>query len=155
MSAEYLFHIVPAFPPSQSARPLNALVAGGRIYRMRLLSWKAFPRRWEKSMARDWKCEKSRRGSAPSAPVLIAIAKALWLLSMLGTIQPAEAAPARSDSLSGGGNRWTKVCKADIHRFCDEANLKQECLVAHWSKISSECQGVLGSSAGNRAGDGS
>jgi hypothetical protein len=34
-------------------------------------------------------------------------------------------------------------CKADIRKFCDDANLKQECLVAHWSRLSNDCQNVL------------
>jgi hypothetical protein len=34
-------------------------------------------------------------------------------------------------------------CKADIRKYCDAADLKQECLVAHWSKISKNCQDVL------------
>ncbi|HEU0096527.1 MAG TPA: hypothetical protein VFQ52_08735, partial [Rhizomicrobium sp.] len=39
--------------------------------------------------------------------------------------------------------RGMDFCKADIHKFCEAADLKQECLVAHWSKISSRCQDVL------------
>jgi hypothetical protein len=41
-------------------------------------------------------------------------------------------------------SRGMDFCKADIHKFCEAADLKQECLVAHWSKISSRCQDVLG-----------
>jgi hypothetical protein len=41
-------------------------------------------------------------------------------------------------------SRGMDFCKADIRKFCEAANLKQECLVAHWSKISSRCQDVLG-----------
>lgn len=40
-------------------------------------------------------------------------------------------------------------CKADIHKFCEAADLKQECLVAHWSKISDRCQDVLAAPAQN------
>jgi hypothetical protein len=40
-------------------------------------------------------------------------------------------------------SRGMDFCKADIHKFCEAADLKQECLVAHWSKISSRCQDVL------------
>jgi hypothetical protein len=39
------------------------------------------------------------------------------------------------------------VCAADIRKFCEAADLKQECLVAHWSKISSDCQDALATSA--------
>jgi hypothetical protein len=52
-------------------------------------------------------------------------------------------------------NRQDLACKADIQRFCSEANLKQECLVARWDRISAECRNVLGSSAGNHPGGGS
>jgi hypothetical protein len=52
-------------------------------------------------------------------------------------------------------NRPELACKADIQRFCSEANLKQECLVARWDRISAECRNVLGSSAGNHPGGGS
>lgn len=62
---------------------------------------------------------------------------------------------AQAEHPPGDKSRWIRACKTDIQRFCDEANLKQECLVAHWSKISSECRDVLGTSAGNRADDGS
>ena len=34
-------------------------------------------------------------------------------------------------------------CKPDLQKFCDAANLKQECLVMHWTKISSDCQDAL------------
>jgi hypothetical protein len=40
-------------------------------------------------------------------------------------------------------DRGMDFCKADIHKFCESADLKQECLVAHWNKISSRCQDVL------------
>jgi len=36
-----------------------------------------------------------------------------------------------------------ETCKADIRTFCQAANLKQECLVGHWAKISSDCQDAL------------
>jgi hypothetical protein len=34
-------------------------------------------------------------------------------------------------------------CKADIQRLCAPARLKQECLVAHWTKLSGDCQDGL------------
>jgi hypothetical protein len=36
-------------------------------------------------------------------------------------------------------------CKADIGKFCDSVHLKQECLVTHWTKLSSDCQDALAS----------
>jgi len=49
-------------------------------------------------------------------------------------------------------NRQESACKADIQRFCSEANLKQECLVARWDRISAGCRNVLGSSSGDHPG---
>jgi hypothetical protein len=48
--------------------------------------------------------------------------------------------PMSSQEING---KTTSSCKADIHKFCEGANLKQECLVAHWTGISSDCQDVL------------
>jgi hypothetical protein len=79
----------------------------------------------------------------------------MFLTSLIGVVNPAAAQTTQADRSSADKSKWIRVCKTDIQRYCDEANLKQECLVAHWSKISTECQDVLGSSAGNRAGDGS
>jgi hypothetical protein len=84
-----------------------------------------------------------------------AITKALYFLSMLSLAQQAAAASLPENQPATDKTKLIKVCKADIQRFCDQANLKQECLVAHWDKISIECRGILGSSAGNRADDGS
>jgi len=33
-----------------------------------------------------------------------------------------------------------EACRADIRQYCDAVNLKQECLVAHWTHISDSCQ---------------
>jgi len=84
-----------------------------------------------------------------------AIVAGVVLCYVAGASQPAYAAVVQADHAPGERAKWIKICKADIWRFCDEANLKQECLIAHWSKISAECQVVLGTSAGNRPGDGS
>lgn len=94
-------------------------------------------------------------GSKVSIRKVAAITKAGFFSSIVVVIQPIAAATLQTDHSIGDRGRWIKICKVDIQRFCDEANLKQECLIAHWSKISTECQDVLGSSAGNRAGDGS
>ena len=96
----------------------------------------------------------SRHGCGPSVRMAAAIAK-VAILSSVAVVQPTAAATIQAEHAAGDRARWIKICKADIQRFCDEANLKQECLIAHWSKISTECQDVLGASAGNRAGDGS
>jgi hypothetical protein len=78
----------------------------------------------------------------------------LLFLSLLGVAQPAAATPPENAPV-GDKTKLVRICKMDIQRFCDQANLKQECLVAHWAKISTECRGVLGTSAGNRERDGS
>ena len=83
----------------------------------------------------------------------IAVAS-LILVPVIGTARPAMAA-ANGASPSNHKDRQELACKADIQRFCSEANLKQECLVARWDKISAECRNVLGSSAGNHPGGGS
>jgi hypothetical protein len=46
-----------------------------------------------------------------------------------------------------------EVCKPDIQKFCSAANLPKECLVAHWNRISSDCQDVLALPA-RHGGDG-
>ncbi len=43
----------------------------------------------------------------------------------------------------GINGKSMESCKADIRKYCDAAMLKQECLVAHWTKISSDCQDGL------------
>ena len=39
--------------------------------------------------------------------------------------------------------RTIESCKIDIQKFCGATNLKQECLVAHWTRISNDCQDAL------------
>lgn len=82
------------------------------------------------------------------------ISKVTFFLLIVLATQRVAAATSQVDRSTGDRGKWIKICKVDLQRFCDEANLKQECLIAHWSKISTVCQDVLGSSAGNRAGDG-
>jgi hypothetical protein len=82
----------------------------------------------------------------------MAIAMAgLILVPVIGVGHPARAA-ANDTSQANHKDRQELACKADIQRFCSEANLKQECLVARWDKISAECRNVLGSSAGIHPG---
>lgn len=85
---------------------------------------------------------------------LALVAAALCLLSLLGMGQVAVAVPAQASPATNGKSKGTLACKADIQRFCSEANLKQECLVARWDRISAECRNVLGSSTGNHADSG-
>jgi hypothetical protein len=85
------------------------------------------------------------------AALAAAMFSALLLLNF-GKI--AVAASAQASSTPGPKSRGNLACKADIQRFCSEANLKQECLVARWDRISAECRNALGTSAGNRADSG-
>jgi hypothetical protein len=78
----------------------------------------------------------------------------LILAPLLG-IGPMAMAAANGGAPTNHKDKQELACKADIQRFCSEANLKQECLVARWDKISAECRNVLGSSAGNHPGGGS
>jgi|1185.fasta_scaffold690182_2 hypothetical protein len=56
-------------------------------------------------------------------------------------------APAQTRSKEpppqGLNGRTMESCRADIQKHCESANLKQECLVAHWTHISSDCQDAL------------
>lgn len=88
-------------------------------------------------------------------PGTIALTGVLLFLPVPGLVQEVTAATTPESQSGADKGKLTKVCKTDIRRFCDQANLKQECLVAHWDKLSADCRSVLGSSAGNRADDGS
>ena len=91
---------------------------------------------------------------APTTGGLALVTAAFCLLSLFGLGQVAEAALAQASSSTNGKNKEALACKVDIQRFCSEANLKQECLVARWDRISAECRNVLGNSAGNHADSG-
>jgi hypothetical protein len=43
----------------------------------------------------------------------------------------------------GLNGKTMESCKLDLQKFCDTANLKQECLVLQWTKISGDCQDAL------------
>jgi hypothetical protein len=43
----------------------------------------------------------------------------------------------------GINGKTMESCKVDIQKYCDQASLKQECLVAHWTRISGDCQDAL------------
>ena len=49
----------------------------------------------------------------------------------------------REPVAQGINGKTLESCKADIRKYCDAVVLKQECLVAHWKKISSDCQDGL------------
>jgi len=99
------------------------------------------------------KIRNSPSGRGGAFPVALAMTGMVFVLS-IGVSDIAMGA-ANGASPVNDRNRQEPACKADIQRFCSEANLKQECLVARWDKISAECRNVLGSSAGNRTHGGS
>ena len=35
------------------------------------------------------------------------------------------------------------ICKPDVEKLCAAKSLKQECLVANWTRLSSPCQDAL------------
>lgn len=70
--------------------------------------------------------------------------KITYLLLAILVASPSAFAQARKDQLPQGINGKTmESCKADISKYCERANLKQECLVAHWTRISGDCQDAL------------
>jgi hypothetical protein len=105
-------------------------------------------------MLKHVKSEWSRLVETSPSNVIVKVRKLVFLLLLSVTHQSIAATTPESQP-AGDRSKLIKVCKTDIQRFCDQANLKQECLVAHWDRISPECRSLLGSSAGNRADDGS
>jgi len=87
--------------------------------------------------------------------VLAAVFAVTGISAMATAKWPARAAMAAETSATQSQERdrappprhtpgkGMEACKVDIARFCGDANLTQECLVAHWNKISSECQEEL------------
>lgn len=74
--------------------------------------------------------------------------KTMRVLSvLLVMVTPALAQPSvprsHESPQQGLNGKTMESCKPDLQKFCDAANLKQECLVAHWTKISSDCQDAL------------
>lgn len=96
------------------------------------------------------------RGARPGfATPAMAVAKISIVSALLiGTGNMAVAA-THGVSSATEKNRQELACRADIQRFCSEANLTQECLVARWDKISAGCRSALGSSSGDRPRGGS
>lgn len=39
--------------------------------------------------------------------------------------------------------RVARACRFDVHLWCADARLRQECLVTRWTKLSSSCQDAL------------
>lgn len=68
-----------------------------------------------------------------------AICAALLLVS---SAQAQDRGP-REIPTQGLRGKTMENCKADIQRLCETARLKQECLVAHWTKLSGDCQDGL------------
>ena len=66
------------------------------------------------------------------------------LLAMTTAALAQSPGPRSQESPAPGLNgKSMESCKPDLQKFCDAANLKQECLVAYWTKISSDCQDAL------------
>jgi hypothetical protein len=63
-------------------------------------------------------------------------------LVVSGSLQ-AQDRSKEPQSLQDANGKIIASCKADIHKFCDGTNLKQECLVGHWTKVSNDCQEAL------------
>ena len=72
------------------------------------------------------------------------------------TVLPAAAMAqdrSREPLPKGVNSKAMDSCKTDVQKFCVTADLKQECLVAHWTKISNDCQDALATPMRN-GGDG-
>jgi len=68
----------------------------------------------------------------------------LFLLAAMIQSPTATAQDRSKEPVPQGINgKSMESCNAEIRKFCDAAVLKQECLVAHWTKISSDCQDGL------------
>ena len=69
---------------------------------------------------------------------------AYMVLGAMLFLYPAFAQERSKEPLPQGmGGKTMESCKVDVERFCDRASLKQECLVANWTRISSNCQDAL------------
>jgi len=69
---------------------------------------------------------------------------AYMLLAILVILLPAYAQEHSKEPPPQGTNGKTmESCRPDVRKYCERANLTQECLVAHWTRISSDCQEAL------------
>ena len=66
------------------------------------------------------------------------------LLAATVAATPALAQDRSKEPLpQGTSDKTVNSCRADIQKYCNSVNLKLECLVAHWSHISGDCQDSL------------
>ncbi len=69
--------------------------------------------------------------------------RACAMLVLLTALSAAFAQEKKEASPQGLNGRALESCKADIEKYCAKVHLKQECLVTHWTRISSDCQDGL------------
>ncbi len=67
---------------------------------------------------------------------------ALLLLAAPALVAPVWAQD-RSHEPSPDEIKIAKACRMDVHLYCADARLRQECLVTRWTKISAACQNAL------------
>ena len=73
----------------------------------------------------------------------------MWIYCLILVAAMIHAAGAMAQDRSktappqGLNGKTMESCKPDIQKFCGSVNLKQECLVSHWTKISNDCQDAL------------
>jgi hypothetical protein len=96
---------------------------------------------------------RSRKQSVSAYRGIVLIIPVFCFLSVLVVGQATVSSPVQGSHSTNDKSKLALACKADIQRYCSGANLKQECLVARWDRISVECRYLLGTS-GNRADSG-
>lgn len=69
--------------------------------------------------------------------------KIVYSAALLLALSAAAAQEPGKSPTQGIGGKTMESCKPDIRKYCDQVHLKQECLVAHWTRISSDCQDAL------------
>jgi hypothetical protein len=67
--------------------------------------------------------------------------KTITALFLLATPVFLAAAPAGAQTADEAA--LAKACRFDIHLWCADARLRQECLVTRWTKLSNACQDAL------------
>ena len=68
----------------------------------------------------------------------------IMLLAVMVVATPTLAQGRSKEPLpQGASDKTANSCRVDIQKYCNSVNLKQECLVAHWSHISGDCQDAL------------
>jgi hypothetical protein len=76
---------------------------------------------------------------------------AALLVPAAGPAQERTRPPSPSQGLNG---KTMESCRIDIQRLCSKVGLNKECLVANWTKISSDCQDALASPMRSSGGGG-